>query len=324
MRQLPDFDALPVTAGAPPGSSWGLWGADDVFGCLNLLTPERVRAGVAEVREGRVFNLNLELDLPDPPFFGRAPLQHTVLDTVTGHDDEIHGYNTQSSSQWDGFRHVPHPKYGFYNGIADGDHGIHFWAQRGIVGRGVLCDVARWRESVGRPIVANDAHPIEPSDLLDTLAAQDTDVEPGDILLIRTGWLAWYRSLDAEGRASYASDRVPKCCGLRPGTETARVLWNLHVAAAAADNPGFEVMPPGSFVAPADFPELRADAERAEEWFVHASLLGKLGLPLGEFFDLDALAGACAADGRYTFLVTSAPLNLRAGVATPPNALAIR
>lgn len=324
VRRLPEFDELPVRAGAPPGSSWGLWGEGDANGCLNLLTPERVRAGLAAAVDGQVFNLNLELDLPDPPFFGRKRLRHTVLDSTTGHDDVIDDYNTQSSSQWDGFRHVAHPKYGFYNGVADGDHGIHHWAQRGIVGRGVLCDVARWRAAQGRPIVPDEPHPIEPSDLTAALAAQGTVVEPGDILLIRTGWLGWYRALDRAQREAYAAQRVPPSCGLRPGTETARVLWNLHIAAAAADNPGFEVMPPGSFVAPDDFPALRADPERAEEWFVHTSLLAKLGLPLGEFFDLEALAGACATDGRYTFLVTSAPLNLPAGVGTPPNALAIR
>jgi hypothetical protein len=57
---------------------------------------------------------------------------------------------------------------------------------------------------------------------------------------------------------------------------------------------------------------------------LHFSLLGLLGIPIGELFDLDALAEDCAADGRYTCLLTSAPLNLSAGVASPPNALAIK
>jgi hypothetical protein len=60
-EKLPSYDELPVKAGAPAGSSWGLWGDDDVFGCLNLLTPERVLAGRACIRSGRVFPLNLEL-----------------------------------------------------------------------------------------------------------------------------------------------------------------------------------------------------------------------------------------------------------------------
>ena len=48
------------------------------------------------------------------------------------------------------------------------------------------------------------------------------------------------------------------------------------------------------------------------------------GMPLGEFFWLDDLAAACAADGRWAFLFASAPLNVRGGVGSPPNGLAVR
>jgi hypothetical protein len=36
------------------------------------------------------------------------------------------------------------------------------------------------------------------------------------------------------------------------------------------------------------------------------------------------LADACAADGRYQMLLVSVPLNLRGGVGSPPQAVAIR
>jgi hypothetical protein len=321
---LPSFDELPVRAGAPPGSSWGLWGDDDVFGCLNLLTPERVQAAMTSAVDGRVFNLNLELELPDPPLFGRSSVHHVVHDTGTGHDDEIDAFNTQSSSQWDGFRHVRHFAHGYYNDVADADHGVHHWARRGIVGRAVLVDVGLYREHDGRPLVADAPDPIEPDDILATLDEQRVRVEVGDILLIRTGWLAWYRALSYEQRAEYATHRVPPSCGLRPGTETARMLWNLHIAAAATDNPGFEVMPPGALHSPMALSVLREQPEHTEEWFLHSSIIAKLGLVVGELFDLDALAAACHGDHRYTCLFTSAPLNLHQGVASPPNALAIR
>ncbi|HTO98129.1 MAG TPA: hypothetical protein VMK66_13860, partial [Myxococcales bacterium] len=48
----------------PEGSTWGDFGADDQLGRLNLLTPERVRAAVAEVCEGISFCLSLPLDYP--------------------------------------------------------------------------------------------------------------------------------------------------------------------------------------------------------------------------------------------------------------------
>jgi hypothetical protein len=47
-------------------------------------------------------------------------------------------------------------------------------------------------------------------------------------------------------------------------------------------------------------------------------------MPIGEMFTLDALAAACAVDGMYEFLFTSAPLNKLGGVASPPNALGIK
>ena len=53
-------------------------------------------------------------------------------------------------------------------------------------------------------------------------------------------------------------------------------------------------------------------------------LLPLLGIPLGELWDLDALADDCAADRTYDAFLTSAPLNMPAGVGTPPNAIAIR
>src|SRR5439155_25201957 len=149
-------------------SSWGLWGDDDVFGCLNLMTPERVVRAAGLVKKGRVFALNWEAELPDPPLFGRAAFEHDVLwlQGEVGHDDELSNWNTQSSSQWDGFRHIRRMDVGFYNGVADEDHGIHHWARRGLAGRAVLADVGRWRQAEGRPLTVDASDPIEPSDLL--------------------------------------------------------------------------------------------------------------------------------------------------------------
>ena len=48
----------------PPGSNWGDFGPDDQRGRLNLITPEKVRQGLAEAREGITFCLSLPLDYP--------------------------------------------------------------------------------------------------------------------------------------------------------------------------------------------------------------------------------------------------------------------
>ena len=317
---LPAYDDLPVRPDAPAGSSWGVWGDADVLGCLNLLTPERAARAAQLVRTGRVFPLDLDLDVPDPPLFGRPRLRHEVLGPPGGggHDDVVE-MNTQTSTQWDGFRHVAHPGHGFYGGVADEDHGVHHWASRGIVGRAVLADVGRWREAAGRPLRCDEPDAVEPGDVTGCLADEGIEVEPGDVLLLRTGWLSWYRSLDEAGRTALVEHLVIP--GLRPGRATARMLWDLHVAAVAADNPSLEMWPPAGL--PGREWRTRM-AEEPEETFVHTALLGLLGLPIGELFDLDALAEDCAADGRYEAMFTSAPLHLPHGVASPPNALAIR
>jgi len=316
---LPKYDEL------PGGRSWDVWPEGRVFGCLNMLTPERVLAGVREVQKGSVFALNWSMEQPDPPLFGRAAFEHEVswLPNYSGHDDHLSGWNTQSSSQWDGFRHIRHAVHGFYGGVADEDHGIHHWAGRGIAGRAVLCDVGRWRESVGRPLAYGESDPIEVADVEGALDAQGSEFEEGDVLLLRTGWMSWYRGLGAEERAALAQDL--KTPGLRPGTETARFLWDLHCSAVAGDNPALEVWPPAVLAPPELIPRIATEFEAvAPELFVHFALLPLLGLPIGEMWDLDALAADCAADGRYSCLLTSAPLNLKSGVASPPNALALK
>ena len=320
---LPAYRDLPASPDAPPGSSWGVWGPDDVLGCLNLLTDEVVLRGLQAARRGRVFSLNLPLDEPSPPLSGRSAFRHDVQWVGDGmaHDEELHGLNTQSSSQWDGFRHVNHPRYGFYNGVADELHGVHHWAARGIVGRGVVVDVARWRAAQGRPLDMTATDPIEVDDLTGTLDAQGTEVLPGDILLLRTGWLHWYKGLDAAARAPLGERyRSP---GLRAGAAMSELLWDLHVAAVAADNPALEAWPPGSLATPEQRQALREDVRASADVSLHFSLLPLLGLPIGELWDLDDLAADCAAVEDHHCLLTSAPLHLTSGVASPPNALAV-
>jgi kynurenine formamidase len=48
----------------PPGSHWGEFGPDDQRGRMNLVTPDKVLQGVAEVQTGRSFCLSLPLDVP--------------------------------------------------------------------------------------------------------------------------------------------------------------------------------------------------------------------------------------------------------------------
>ncbi len=56
----------------------------------------------------------------------------------------------------------------------------------------------------------------------------------------------------------------------------------------------------------------------------HTHLLVYFGMPIGELWDMEELSEACAADGRYSFMLCSAPLKIPGGVGSPPNAVAIR
>jgi hypothetical protein len=304
--RLPAYDALPVTEGAPARSSWGLWGDSDVFGTLNLQTPERVMRAAASIRTGRWFALDLDLGLPDPPLGGRHRYRHEVTgQTGQFHDDVIHNWNTSASSQWDGFRHFPHRKHGYYNGVSDEEHGIDHWAARGLAGRCVLVDIDRWRMAQDRPLKPGTADPIAVADLEACIADQGTPIEVGDILLIRTGWTTWYRSLSEEDRTAYASSNIT-----HPGPageDLPAWIWNLHISALAADNFGVEMFPP------------------TPGWgFMHNQAIPLLGIPLGELWDLDALGDDCAATGTYDAFFTSAPLGVRGLVNSPPNAIAVR
>src|SRR5882757_9668122 len=113
---------LPSYAGHPTEAAW-VWGNDDFTGRLNLLTPARVKAAASEIRTGELARVDLPLNVPLEPAFGRTSFAHTIKQWRPGvaYDDEI-VFNTQSSTQWDGFRHFAHVASGtFYNNTKDED-----------------------------------------------------------------------------------------------------------------------------------------------------------------------------------------------------------
>ena len=127
------------------------------------------------------------------------------------------------------------------------------------------------------------------------------------MLLFRVGWLGWLRQQSAATAAELAEH--PVVPGLLSGQEMAAYLWNLHIAALATDAIAVEAWPP---------------VTTPDRGFLHLNLITYFGMNLGEMWDIDALAADCAADGVYEFLLTSAPLNIRGGIGSPPNALAIK
>jgi kynurenine formamidase len=314
---------------APAGSSWGLFGPDDEVGTLNFITAECVRAAAQTVRKGTHFNLDLPLDAFDPPLFAhRGRPRHTIFSNGRHHrDDRIDDFYPQASSQLDGLRHMRHPLHDFYNGvdasrIAPGDPslGINRLAERGIVGRGLLLDVAGHLEAQGRGMDhrAGEAFPV--SLLQEVCEAQNSPPRPGDILLVRTGWLKHYFELrTAEERRDFPAKL--RASGLVQSHETLRWLWDQRFSVLAFDNVGVEALP-----SVPDSPFVVDDAEgrRVASGLMHPFLIGMMGFILGELWDLEALARDCAADGVYECLVVSKALNLVGGVGSPANATAIK
>ena len=111
---LPSYKNLPPVPGMPHGCTWGLWdsgGVRDELGTLNLLTPEVVMEARKEIQLGISIAVNWSLDNCSSPHSRRKSPEHRIfpLPDWTGHDDEI-SVNTQSGSQWDGFRAFGNPR----------------------------------------------------------------------------------------------------------------------------------------------------------------------------------------------------------------------
>jgi hypothetical protein len=261
------------------------------------------------------------LEQPNPPLFNRADLRHTINRRRKNVFDDVYdNFNTQSSSQWDGLRHFGHRQYGFYNGVTEVQiadesnprNGIHHWARRGIAGRGVLIDFQRFAAAYEIAFNPGERYGITPEQLQAAADWQGLRFQTGDILMLRTGWIEWYCGLSAEQRTQIAQPGALQIAGLEQGEDSLRFLWDNHFAAIASDNPPFEAIPPAT-------PD-----KDDNPGMMHGTIIGLWGMPIGEMFQLDALAAACAADRRYEFFFTAAPLNKLGGVASPPNALAIK
>jgi kynurenine formamidase len=301
---IPAYDDLPVHEQLGLPYSWGL--LDPNLGTLGLTSHAATQRAACRVEVGESVLLSIPLDLIDPPLFGRAALHHSVHQSDRNtFEDVIDSYNPQSASQWDGFRHVRAREFGYFGGIdaIEGSDrlGIEHFARRGVVGRGVLLDVARWLGPSWDPLSPD----VVQADALTAVAAhQGVEMEAGDVLCIRLGWLTAYRSLTRDERAHETISR--QFAGLRSDDATARFLWDHRVAAVCTDNPAVESAPGN-----------RSDGS------LHRRLLPMLGVVMGELFDLDRLSVRCADLGRYDFLFIATPLGIPGGLSSPANAVAI-
>jgi len=314
-KAIDDFNDL-----ARGVSNWGRWGSRDQRGTLNLISPAVLQRAAGAARQGKLFRLGLDF-AHDGPQFRSGPTARfnprlymtkigEVLNPAVGdyaaNDDVVH-MPTQCGTQWDALGHV---QYGgmLYNGFdasTIGTHGagccaIEHLASPGIVSRGVLLDIARLK-GVSHLV---GGYAITPGDLDAACRAQGVRVLPGDIVMVRTGHIAWF-TRDGD---------LAKFRGAQPGLSMHCALWlrEHDVAAVCADNNAVEVLPEHLY-GPNDIPIP-----------LHMLCLRDMGLVLGELFDFEALAEDCAADGEYACLLSAPALPIRGSVGSPINPLALK
>lgn len=263
--KFPVLKELPSIPGAPKDAAW-VWGDNDYIGRINLLTPARVAAAAREIRTGEIVPVNLPLNVPEQPAFHRETFKHEVKVLRENYAyDDIYHLNTQSGTQWDGFRHFAHlPTATFYNGVKGSDitgptannkDSIHHWAEHGIAGRGLLLDYRGYAAKKGIAYDPYDSYSISYAELeacgkdqgVDIRpVALGGDIKPGDILFVRAGWTEQYHLKTAEERSKLALRNQPggqRYAGVAQEENIKEWLHDCYFAAVAGDAPTFEAWP---------------------------------------------------------------------------------
>jgi hypothetical protein len=117
------------------------------------------------------------------------------------------------------------------------------WTERGgIVGRGVLLDYLSWANGQGIEYSPIERHQISVNDLEAVAADQGTDLRPGDILLVRSGFVKWYKEASEEQRVS-GTVNGSTWAGINGTEESVAWFWDRHFAAVGGDANVFEAWP---------------------------------------------------------------------------------
>jgi kynurenine formamidase len=231
-------------------------------------------------------------------------------------------FNTQKSSQWDGLRHFGYQEaQKFYMGVTkeefsepSGKLGIQNWhTAGGIAGRGVLIDWWSWAEKNGKVSDMSEDVAIIYDDLMSCLQDQQAqsalslDIRHGDILLVRSGYTQQYLKLDDDRETAVGNAFPMKTCGVHQDESLLSWLWENRIAAVGGDSQAFECFPP----------------KEGSQFLFHEVLLAGWGCPIAEILYLEDLAAFCRERRTWTFFLSSSPLNIHGGVASPANMMAI-
>jgi kynurenine formamidase len=314
------------------GKGWGwVWGPQDEVGNLNEMTDASRLAALKLVTQGRVYDLGLPYDRYSYKWPGHSPGEIISFRSPAGvrsqkdlpfttpeggntgitawHSNAIF-MNDNVATQIDGLGHITHgPKNEFYNGFTSDEWGGDFGLRKAdvttippIVARGVLVDVAGFKNVEALP----SSYEITVADIEGALRAQNVDVTPGTVVLLRTGTARHW----GENGRDHAKIGQHDSAGI--GLTAAK--WLVEEKGAlmlGSDTSGLEYVPPKP-----------ADSQAVGGSFnpVHVYLLVQQGVHILEFNNLERLA----ADRLYEFayiLTTNAIRGTVAGTALRPLAL---
>jgi kynurenine formamidase len=295
-------------------SNWGRWGPDDERGTLNYLTPERVAAAARLVRSGKQISCARNFPVQPGPENPTPALHHMVMG---GDDPCAHGvpglecsldfigiaYHGLASTHIDALCHV-FVEGKMYNGIdacevrsTGARRNSIMCARDGIVGRGVLLDIPRFRRA---PYV-RPGEPVTREEIVAAERLQNVEIGEGDILLVHVGRDAHRAQHPPQGGdyptlAGIAADSIP---------------WIHERRIAVLGGDGVNDPTPSP--------------KPVEDWPIPIHMCGlvSMGLHLLDNLYLADLAEACAAAEQWEFQFVVAPLRIERGTGSPVNPIAI-
>lgn len=320
----------------PPGSNWGDFGEEDEIGRLNLITPERRLAAVAEVREGIAFCLSLPLDLPGGQVLTplRRPPVRGVIAREGDHDfvnfpmhlenqhwDDISSDDyvtmfTQYSTQWDAFSHVGRhfdadgdgkAEMVYYNGFRAGSDVVG--PDEGKLSRLGIENMAQTCVQ-GRGVLIDLHHHFGDArrlvgldDILRVMAKDSVVVETGDMVCFHTGYSQGVMNMGGNPTEELLHRSFP----VLDGRDERLLDWidKSGISVLIADNFAVEGFPyedrPGHY----------------HGLPIHQKCLVDLGIHLGEIWYLTPLARYLREKRRSRFLLTAPPLRLPGAFGSP-------
>jgi kynurenine formamidase len=326
-QAAPEADAETAPKNWTKGEGWGWkWGDEDEVGALNAMTPESIRNALGLAKEGRVFDLGVPYNRKSFKWPGHSSGEIILyrgpegvkregdFKPVADSKSNPHGVawhscalfmNDNVATQIDGLAHITTGKDNhWYNGFKEADWGGNFGVRKcdsttipPIITRGVLIDVAGMRGVDALP-----AHyRITAEDLRAALEKQNTKINPGDTVLIRTGTLRYWGKDGADHEKIAEHDSA--------GIDLAAAKWLVEQQGAiliGSDTSGLEWGP-----GPMDAPEFIP---------VHRYLLIEQGVHIGEFHNLEELAKSKTYEFCYVCM-TNKIIGTAAGFALRPIAV---